>query len=114
MNNCIFCQIASRQLPAVIEHEDENILAFRDIHPQAPVHILIIPKKHIATVNDLKAEDAELVGNIILVARQLAQRLRIDARGYRLNFNCNFDGGQAVYHLHLHLLGGRKMGWPPG
>lgn len=114
MTDCIFCRIAARQLPAVIEYEDEHILAFQDIHPQAPVHLLIIPRRHVATTNDLQAADAELTGKMILVAAELARRLNLAASGYRLVFNCNRDGGQAVYHLHLHLLGGRGLGWPPG
>jgi histidine triad (HIT) family protein len=114
MNACIFCQISTGQLPAAIEYEDDQIVAFRDIHPQAPVHILIIPRKHIATTNDLTPEDAELVGKMVLVARGLAERIGFAERGYRLTFNCNRDGGQAVYHLHLHLMGGRAMSWPPG
>ena len=114
MKECIFCQIVNGQVPAAIEYEDENLLAFRDIHPQAPVHILIIPKTHYATVNDFPSEDAEMVGKMIIVARELAERLGIGGRGYRLVINCNHDGGQAVYHIHLHLLGGRLMGWPPG
>jgi len=114
MPDCIFCRIAAHELPAVIEYDDDQILAFRDIHPQAPVHILIIPRRHVATTNDLHPADAELTGKMILVAGELARRLELAAPGYRLIFNCNRDGGQAVYHLHLHLLGGRTLGWPPG
>lgn len=112
--NCIFCRIVSRQLPADIVFEDEQLLAFRDIAPQAPKHILIIPKRHIESVNDLRPEDAELAGRMVLLARDLANREGFDRRGYRLVMNCNHDGGQSVYHLHLHLLGGRIFRWPPG
>ncbi|MDZ7371797.1 MAG: histidine triad nucleotide-binding protein, partial [candidate division KSB1 bacterium] len=105
--SCIFCSIVSRQLPADIVFEDEQLLAFRDIAPQAPKHILIIPKRHIESVNDLRPEDAELAGKMVLLARDLANREGFDRRGYRLVMNCNHDGGQSVYHLHLHLLGGR-------
>ncbi|MDZ7315960.1 MAG: histidine triad nucleotide-binding protein [candidate division KSB1 bacterium] len=112
--SCIFCRIISRQLPADIVFEDEQLLAFRDIAPQAPKHILIIPKRHIESVNDLRPEDAELAGKMVLLARDLANREGFDRRGYRLVMNCNHDGGQSVYHLHLHLLGGRIFRWPPG
>jgi len=95
-------------------YEDEQVLAFRDIAPQAPVHILVIPKRHISTLNDLAAADAELVGRLYLVAREVAQAEGIAASGYRTLMNCNRDGGQSVFHLHLHLLGGRPMAWPPG
>jgi histidine triad (HIT) family protein len=95
-----------------IVYEDETILAFRDINPQAPVHILVIPKRHIATLNDL--DDERIAGQMLLTAAKLAKREDIEKNGYRTLFNCNRDGGQAVYHLHLHLLGGRQMNWPPG
>ncbi|MCI0514489.1 histidine triad nucleotide-binding protein [candidate division KSB1 bacterium] len=114
MPTCIFCQIASKQQAAEILFENDQIVAFRDINPQAPHHILIIPRTHIATVNDLQSADAALIGNLILAAQTLARDLKLSQRGFRLVFNCNADGGQAVYHLHLHLLGGRKFGWPPG
>jgi histidine triad (HIT) family protein len=92
--------------------EDDNVLAFRDINPQAPVHILVIPKRHVATLNDL--DDAELSGQLLLTVVNLAKQEGLSEDGYRTVFNCNKDGGQAVYHLHLHLLGGRQMTWPPG
>lgn len=114
MSQCIFCKIANGELPATKVYEDELALAFRDLHPQAPTHILIIPRKHIATLNDLEAEDAELMGRIFLVAKQLAVTEGLAEAGYRTVFNCNEAGGQAVYHIHLHLLGGRQMQWPPG
>lgn len=114
MSNCIFCRIAAGELPATKLYEDEDVLAFRDLHPQAPTHILIIPRRHIATLNDLTPEDTTLVGKIMLVARQLAADEGLAEAGYRTVFNCNKGGGQEVYHIHLHLLGGRQMHWPPG
>jgi len=114
MSDDLFEKIIRREIPADIVHEDEEILAFRDIQPQAPVHILIIPKKRIATVNDLDGSQAELVGRMVLVARDLAGKEGIAEDGYRLVMNCNSQGGQSVYHIHLHLLGGRSMKWPPG
>jgi histidine triad (HIT) family protein len=114
MSQCIFCKIAAGELPAAKLYEDESVLAFRDLHPQAPTHILIIPRRHIATLNDLEPGDAELVGRIFLVAKQLAEQEGLAEAGYRTLFNCNKAGGQEVYHIHLHLLGGRQMQWPPG
>jgi histidine triad (HIT) family protein len=106
---CIFCDIASKKAPAKLVYEDEEIVAFPDIHPVAPVHLLIIPKKHIASVNDLSDADQALVGKMILVAKKLAQENKIDQSGYRLVINCGKDGGQIIEHLHLHLLGGKKL-----
>jgi len=114
MAETIFTKIINKEIPAKIEYEDDEILAFADINPQAPVHILIIPKKPVATLNDLTPDDAELTGKIILVAKKLAKEKGIAESGYRLVFNCNRDGGQEVYHIHCHLLGGRTMQWPPG
>jgi len=114
MNDCIFCNIADKTLPAQIVYENERIIAFRDIRPQAPTHILIIPRKHIPTVNDLAPTDISLVGELVQVAQKVAQAEGIDQSGYRLVLNCNQHGGQEVYHIHLHLLGGRPMRWPPG
>lgn len=114
MSQCIFCKIAAGELPAAKLYEDESVLAFRDLHPQAPTHILIIPRRHIATLNDLEPGDAELVGRIFLVAKQLAEQEGLAEAGYRTLFNCNKAGGQEVYHIHLHFLGGRQMQWPPG
>lgn len=114
MSDSIFAKIIRREIPADIVFENDRVIAFRDINPQAPVHILIVPKKPIPTVNDLAEEDAALVGELFLVAAQLAKDAGIDADGYRTVFNCNTHGGQEVYHLHLHLLGGRQMTWPPG
>ena len=114
MADCLFCRIISKEIKSDIVLEDEDVLAFRDINPQAPIHFLIVPKKHISTINDLQPEDEALAAKIILTAKSLAKQENIDANGYRLVFNCNNDGGQEVYHIHLHLLGGRRMQWPPG
>jgi histidine triad (HIT) family protein len=114
MMNCIFCSIVEKKIPATILDEDELLLAFRDIRPQAPTHIQIIPKRHIPTINDVVAKDSALIGAMVLKAQQLALQESLDQTGYRLVFNVNSDGGQEVYHIHLHLLGGRQMTWPPG
>lgn len=111
---CLFCKIANKQIPANLVFESEEILAFRDINPQAPVHLLVVPRKHFSTLNDLTEADAGLAGRLILQAQKLAAAEGIAEGGYRTVFNCNSDGGQSVYHIHLHLLGGRKLGWPPG
>lgn len=112
--DCIFCKIANKEMNATLLHEDDLTVAFSDIDPKAPHHILIIPKIHIATLNDLKEEHKNLIGHMTLVATKLAEKLKIADSGYRVLMNCNRDGGQAVYHIHLHLLGGRAMHWPPG
>lgn len=112
--NCLFCKIASGRIPANIVHETEHVLAFRDINPQAPTHVLIIPRRHIATINDLDDGDAELVGRLLTAARDIARQEGTDAAGYRVTMNCNKAAGQTVFHLHLHLLGGRNFSWPPG
>lgn len=114
MEECVFCNIIDRKIPADIVYEDEYILAFRDINPKAPVHILIIPKKHIATLMNIKESDRQLIGNIYLAAQKIAAEEGIDKKGFRLVQNCNEDAGQEVFHIHFHLLGGRKMAWPPG
>ncbi|MGM0517648.1 MAG: histidine triad nucleotide-binding protein [Pseudomonadota bacterium] len=114
MSETIFSKIINREIPADIVFENERVLAFRDINPQAPVHVLVIPKKAISTINDIRPEDHELVGELFTVAAQIAAEEGIAESGYRTVFNCNRDGGQEVYHLHLHLLGGRSMQWPPG
>lgn len=114
MSDDLFLKIIAREIPADIVHEDDEILAFRDIQPQAPVHVLVIPKRRIGTLNDLEAGDAEVVGKMVLVARRIAAEEGLADDGYRLVFNCNEHGGQSVYHIHLHLLGGRQMKWPPG
>lgn len=112
--NCIFCKIASNEIPANIIFSNEHVIAFDDLHPQAAHHKIIIPRKHIATVNDLTSEDTMLMGHMIQAAKQIAKELNIADNGYRLVINCNEGGGQTVFHIHLHLLGGRAMQWPPG
>ncbi|WP_415890501.1 histidine triad nucleotide-binding protein [Neptuniibacter sp. SY11_33] len=111
--DCLFCKIINKEIPAEIIYEDEHVIAFNDISPQAPTHALIIPRKHIATLNDISAADTEVVGHMVKTAATIAKQLGIDESGYRTVFNCNSDGGQTVYHIHLHLLGGKPMGWPP-
>jgi len=111
--DCLFCKIINKEIPAEIIYEDEHVIAFNDISPQAPTHALIIPRKHIATLNDVQAEDAALVGHMVKTAATIAKQLGFDENGYRTVFNCNPHGGQTVYHIHLHLLGGKPMGWPP-
>ena len=110
----IFNKIIKKEIPAKIVYDDDDILAFEDIAPKAPVHILIIPKKEIKTLNDIKEEDANLIGRLTIVAKKIAKDKNIDQEGYRLVMNCNDYGGQTVYHIHLHLIGGRKLSWPPG
>lgn len=112
--NCLFCKIIKREISAEILCENSDILAFRDINPQAPTHILVIPKKHIATVNDVEEKDQSLMGQMILTARNIAAQEGIADKGYRLVLNTNDEGGQEIHHIHLHILGGRKMSWPPG
>ena len=114
MTDCIFCKMANGEIQPDVVLESDDILAFRDLNPQAPVHILIIPKRHISTLNDIEQDDAELIGKLYLTAKQIARNEGLAEPGYRTVMNCNADGGQAVYHIHLHLLGGRSMGWPPG
>ena len=111
---CLFCKMVSGQIKPNTVYEDNNMLAFKDINPQAPVHILVIPKKHIATLNDLEQETTGLVSKLFLTAVQIAKESGIAESGYRTVMNCNADAGQSVFHLHLHLLGGRIMHWPPG
>ena len=110
----IFSKIINKEIPADIIYEDDELLAFNDISPQAPIHILIIPKKEIKTLNHLELEDQAIAGKMLLLAKDLAKKYEIDQTGYRTIFNCNEDGGQTVFHIHLHLLGGRKLSWPPG
>lgn len=114
MTECVFCRIIAGKTPGEIVYSDEQATAFRDIHPVAPVHILIVPNKHIASVNDLTPEDEPLVGHLFTVARQLAQEQGIDSSGYRLIVNTGPNSGQAVFHLHLHLIGGQRMRFPMG
>ena len=114
MSDCLFCKFVSGEIKPDIVHEDEHVLAFRDINPQAPTHILVIPKRHIPTLNDLQDGDGELVGRLYLAAQRIAEAEGIAEAGYRTLVNCNEEAGQTVFHIHLHLLGGRPMGWPPG
>ncbi|MDH5472905.1 MAG: histidine triad nucleotide-binding protein [Gammaproteobacteria bacterium] len=114
MTDCIFCKIISGDIPGDIVYQDDDVLAFRDLNPQAPTHVLVIPRKHIATTNDIQPEDAELIGKMYLAAKQIAKDEAIDEAGYRTVINCNRAAGQTVFHIHLHLLGARPMGWPPG
>jgi histidine triad (HIT) family protein len=112
--DCIFCKIVAREIPSPLLYEDSEIIAFNDITPKAPHHILIIPKAHIATLNDAIDTHQALLGKMMLVAKQLAHELGVAEDGYRVLMNCNEGGGQAVFHIHLHLLAGRQMHWPPG
>jgi histidine triad (HIT) family protein len=114
MTDCLFCKICSKKLPARIIYEDERALAFEDINPQAPMHTLIIPKKHISTTLDLTKDDNDLIGHLYQVANRIAREKGIAERGFRLVMNTNSEAGQSVYHVHLHVLGGRTMHWPPG
>jgi len=112
MTNCLFCKMVAGDIKPDVVYEDDTMMAFRDINPQAPVHILIIPKRHIATLNEI--DDTLLAGQLLQTAVKLAEQEGISEEGYRTLINCNRNGGQAVYHLHLHLLGGRSLHWPPG
>jgi len=112
MTNCLFCKMVAGDIKPDVVYEDDTVMAFRDINPQAPVHILVIPKRHIATLNEI--DDTLLAGQLLQTAVKLAEQEGIAEEGYRALFNCNRNGGQAVYHLHLHLLGGRALHWPPG
>jgi histidine triad (HIT) family protein len=111
---CIFCKIACGEIPAKIAYKDDTLVAFHDIAPQAPTHILIIPVKHFSTIQELTPPDRELVGEMVLLANRLALKEKIAEGGYRLVLNCGKHGGQTAYHVHMHLLGGRAMHWPPG
>jgi histidine triad (HIT) family protein len=114
MADCLFCKMVAGEIQPDVVYEDEEVLAFRDVNPQAPTHVLVIPKTHIATTNDLNEENAAIVGKLYLAARQIAEEEGIAGPGYRMVMNCNAGAGQSVYHIHLHVLGGRGMGWPPG
>jgi histidine triad (HIT) family protein len=113
-NDCLFCRIIRREIPVSIVLEDEEIIAFRDVNPQAPVHILIIPKKHVSRISELDKETAALLQPVFLAANKIAKQEKIADAGYRLVINCNSGAGQSVFHIHLHLLGGRLLRWPPG
>ena len=110
----IFCKIANNETNTHILYEDEQVVAFEDLNPQAPTHLLIIPNKHIATLNDLKQQDLPLIGHMSYIAQQLAKKMEFADTGYRVLMNCNAAGGQTVFHIHMHLLGGRQFTWPPG
>lgn len=114
MEICIFCNIIKKKIPSMIVYEDELSVAFEDIHPQAPVHTIVIPKKHIPTLLDLSDDDAKILYHLFSVANKIARDKGIANKGFRIVSNCNSYGGQTVYHIHLHLLGGRHMHWPPG
>ena len=114
MADCLFCRIVNREIPASIVYEDDRVLAFNDINPQAPTHVLVVPKRHIASLNDLSADDDRIVGEVVRRAAAIAEERGISAGGFRTVFNTNRGAGQTVFHVHLHLLGGRNMSWPPG
>lgn len=114
MNDCLFCRMVAGEIKPDVVYEDDAVLAFRDTNPQAPTHVLVIPKTHIAALNDLQPEQAPLLGRMYLAAQQVAQKDGIAERGYRTVINCNREAGQSVFHVHLHVLGGRAMHWPPG
>ena len=112
--SCLFCKIVSGEIPAAKVFEDDRLIAFNDINPQAPMHVLVVPKQHIATLNDLSAPDDDLVGAMVRTAAKIARDRGYDGPGFRTLFNCNAQAGQTVFHIHLHVLGGRVMTWPPG
>ena len=114
MSDCLFCRIIAKKTPAKIIYDEEDVTAFEDVNPQAPVHTLIVPKKHLSTTLDITEEDNELIGRLFMVANRVAMEKGIAERGFRLVMNTNPGAGQSVYHIHLHLLGGRPMHWPPG
>jgi histidine triad (HIT) family protein len=112
--SCLFCKIAAGEIPATKVYEDDRLIAFNDINPQAPMHVLVVPKQHIATLNDLSPSEDGLVGAMVRAAAQIAKDRGFDAPGFRTVFNCNAQAGQTVFHIHLHVLGGRTLTWPPG
>ena len=112
--DCLFCRIVAGEIPAKIVHEDPLCVAFEDINPQAPMHVLVVPRAHVAWLNDLRGEHEPLVGHMVTVAAELAKARGVAEGGYRAVFNCNAGAGQTVFHVHLHVLGGRSFGWPPG
>jgi len=114
VSDCLFCKFVSGEIEPDVVFENDSVLAFRDINPQAPTHVLVVPKEHISTLNDLDSGHRELVGELYLAAKEVARAEGIDERGYRTVMNCNAEAGQTVFHIHLHLLGGRGMSWPPG
>ncbi len=114
MSECLFCEIVRGKIPATLVHEDPDVVAFEDIDPQAPVHLLVVPRKHVPTLNDLSPEDDALAGKLLRVAARLAQERGVAASGWRATVNVNRDAHQLVFHVHLHVMGGRRFGWPPG
>lgn len=112
--SCLFCRIVNREIPASIVYEDDRLIAFNDINPQASTHVLVVPKRHIPTLNDLQQQDDGIVGEMVRRAAAIAKERGIDVPGYRTLFNTNKEAGQTVFHIHLHLIGGRSLGWPPG
>lgn len=114
MSDCLFCKIVSGEIPCDKIYENDKLIAFRDIDPKAPTHILVIPKKHIRSINELEISDQSLAGDILLSAKEIAKIENIESSGYRTIFNTNSDGGQTVYHIHMHVMGGRQLHWPPG
>jgi len=114
MNDCLFCRILEGEIPADVIYQSDTALAFRDINPQAPTHVLIIPREHISTINDMNADHEALIGSLFSAAKEIAKREGLADDGYRVVMNCNEAAGQTVFHIHLHLLGGRIFNWPPG
>jgi len=114
MSDCRFCKVANGQIPAKFVYQDADVVAFEDINPQAPVHVLVVPRRHVSTLNDLEPADEPLMGKLLRAAAAVAAQRGIDKRGWRAVMNVNREGGQIVFHVHLHVLGGRQMGWPPG
>lgn len=114
MTDCLFCKIRDGEIPSETIYENDDILAFKDVNPHAPTHILIVPRKHISTINDLEDDDAEIMGKMMLAAQDISSFEGIAESGYRLVINCNAGAGQTVFHIHMHLMGGRNMTWPPG
>ena len=114
MPDCLFCKIIERKIPASIVYEDDRVIAFNDINPQGPTHVLVVPKRHIASLNDLMPDDDAMMGEVVRRAAAIAKERGVSVGGFRTVFNTNADGGQTVFHIHLHLIGGRTMTWPPG
>ena len=113
-NDCLFCKILAGEIPAELVYESDTAVAFRDINPKAPVHVLVIPREHIATINDIEDDDRAIIGSLYTAAKEIAAAEGIAEDGYRAVMNCNESAGQSVFHIHLHVMGGRAMGWPPG
>jgi histidine triad (HIT) family protein len=114
MMSCLFCEVVAGRIPARKAYEDDEVLAFHDIKPQAPTHVLVVPKRHIESLLELTPADDAVIGRVVRTARDLARQLGLAERGFRVVFNCGDDAGYSVYHIHLHLVGGRRLGWPPG